>query len=136
MNTRKSLTIRIAIFVVALMLALPTLAFAHKGHGKGRKHGKSKSVFVNGHDARDGRTDGRGPRRGSHHHREDRDDNDNDRDDDNDHERRERHRHNHDHNHDNNSNNNRTENRRGGSERDHTEGHHHRAGQNDHAGRP
>src|SRR2546423_9865982 len=62
--------LRIAILVVATALALPLTGLA-----QGRGHRRDKNdVFVNGHDARDGRWDGRGPRR----------DRDRDRDNDND----------------------------------------------------
>ncbi|HWS54392.1 MAG TPA: hypothetical protein VN228_09710 [Pyrinomonadaceae bacterium] len=57
---------RSVLFGLALILALPAFALAQ---GRGRGRGKPSEVFVNGHDARDGRTDGRGPQR-----RRDRDD--------------------------------------------------------------
>lgn len=41
-----------------LMTALPAVAFAQ---GRGRGQEKKLDRFVNGHDARDGRWDGRGP---------------------------------------------------------------------------
>ena len=44
---------------LVLFVALPAVALAQ---GNSR-HGRNKDVFVNGHDARDGRYDGRGPRR-------------------------------------------------------------------------
>lgn len=45
--------------VFALLLVMPSVAFgAQKNKGRNKK-----DVFVNGHDARDGRWDGRGPRR-------------------------------------------------------------------------
>ena len=53
---------------LVLLVATPALTFA-QGRGHGRhdrdKRGRSKKVvkFVNGHDARDGRWDGRGPNR-------------------------------------------------------------------------
>ncbi|MDQ3806087.1 MAG: hypothetical protein M3416_19940 [Acidobacteriota bacterium] len=51
---------RALLLALALMVALPTFAFAQ---GRGRGRGKPTDIFVNGHDARDGRTDGRGPQR-------------------------------------------------------------------------
>lgn len=53
--------LRIAFGIVMLCL-LFTSAFA-QGRGRGRGLGRKSSVFVNGHDARDGRWDGRGPNR-------------------------------------------------------------------------
>jgi len=55
-------------FGVALMLALATVSMAQgRGRGNGRGHGpdwdKKCAKFVNCHDARDGRWDGRGPNR-------------------------------------------------------------------------
>src|SRR5215467_101383 len=51
-------------FVLVLLLALPTISFA-QGRGNGRGAGpnldKKCAKFVNCHDARDGRWDGRGP---------------------------------------------------------------------------
>jgi hypothetical protein len=54
-------------FALIMMLALPVISFAQgRGHGNGRGRGADKSwkcdKFVNCHDARDGRVDGRGPR--------------------------------------------------------------------------
>ena len=45
-----------------LLLSLPAMSFA-QGRGRGRGLGQEKKLgrFVNGHDARDGRWDGRGP---------------------------------------------------------------------------
>ena len=57
---RKSSLSRLVMMAFALMLALPLAAFP-QGRGKGQD--KKRGVFVNGHDARDGRYDGRGPRR-------------------------------------------------------------------------
>jgi hypothetical protein len=55
---------RLAMFAFALVMALPFAAFADpQGRGRGRGQDKKDDVFVNGHDARDGRRDGRGPRR-------------------------------------------------------------------------
>ena len=44
-----------------LLSALPAIASA-QGRGRGRSQDKKFDKFVNGHDARDGRWDGRGPR--------------------------------------------------------------------------
>ena len=51
-----------------LMVAMPAVAFA-QGRGRGRGQDKKAEKFVNGHDARDGRWDGRGPNRSSNIHR-------------------------------------------------------------------
>ena len=66
------------VLMAALFLLMPATALAQQGRGRGR--GKPTEVFVNGHDARDGRTD-RDQRRG----RRDRDwDDDDDRRDNDD----------------------------------------------------
>jgi hypothetical protein len=61
-------TIRFALSVAALAiivnLALSTAAFAHDKRWRGRGHDRKAEKFINGHDARDGRFDGRGPRGG------------------------------------------------------------------------
>ena len=64
------------IFALVVAVGLPTLVNA-QGRGRGRGQDKKADKFINGHDARDGRWDGRGPKRG----RDDRFDDD-DRDDD------------------------------------------------------
>jgi hypothetical protein len=46
----------------ALICILSSSAFA-QGRGRGMGLGRKSAVFVNGHDARDGRWDGRGPTR-------------------------------------------------------------------------
>jgi len=53
--------LRIA-FGILMLCLLSTSAFA-QGRGRGRGLERKSSVFVNGHDARDGRWDGRGPSR-------------------------------------------------------------------------
>jgi hypothetical protein len=58
MNRQKFLT-RVGMLAVVAFLVLPMSAFA-QGNGRGR--GKPTDVFVNGHDARDGRWDKNGPR--------------------------------------------------------------------------
>jgi hypothetical protein len=57
-------------FGFVLLLALPAVSMAQgRGRGNGRGRGpdwdKKCAKFVNCHDARDGRWDGRGPNRGS-----------------------------------------------------------------------
>src|SRR5215213_7133238 len=76
----KLTVIRAAILALAVALVLPTAALAQgRGRGRGRDQSshqdKKDAKFKNGHDARDGRWDGRGPR-----DRDDWDDDDNDRD--------------------------------------------------------
>ena len=46
--------------VMIVTLSLPT--FGAQGRGRGRGLSKKSVKFVNGHDARNGRFDGRGPR--------------------------------------------------------------------------
>jgi hypothetical protein len=43
-------------------LALSAVTFAQDKRWRGRVHDKKAEKFINGHDARDGRWDGRGPR--------------------------------------------------------------------------
>ena len=56
-RNRKMLLVVASLFLLAL---LPAASF---GQGRGRGQGQQKKLdkFVNGHDARDGRWDGRGP---------------------------------------------------------------------------
>ena len=54
-------TVFIAAFVFCVSLLLPASAVA-QGNGRGRGQAKKFQKFVNGHDARAGRWDGRGPR--------------------------------------------------------------------------
>ena len=57
--SRKGGSLLVAVFVVSLVVAIPVQGFSQgRGHGQDKKAAK----FVNGHDARDGRWDGRGPR--------------------------------------------------------------------------
>jgi hypothetical protein len=60
------------LFALLVVVAAPSTTSAQgNGHGRGRGHNrgegwkldKKSSKFVNGHDARDGRVDGRGRRR-------------------------------------------------------------------------
>src|SRR5262245_18799521 len=47
---------------ILVNLALSAVTFAHDKRWRGRVHDKKAEKFINGHDARDGRWDGRGPR--------------------------------------------------------------------------
>jgi len=47
---------------IIVNLALSGVTFAHDKRWRGRVHDKKAGKFINGHDARDGRWDGRGPR--------------------------------------------------------------------------
>jgi hypothetical protein len=67
------MTLWTIIFALIVITGLPTLASA-QGRGRGRGQDKKAEKFRNGHDARDGRWDGRGPR----HNRDDRFDDDDD----------------------------------------------------------
>lgn len=63
-----------AFFGLVLLLAMPATSIAQgRGRGNGRGRGpdwdKKCGKFVNCHDARDGRVDGRGPRRSSYYRR-------------------------------------------------------------------
>jgi hypothetical protein len=51
-----------AILVMACVLLAPVEGFA-QGRGRGYRVTKKGEKFINGHDARDGRWDGRGPKR-------------------------------------------------------------------------
>ena len=73
-NTQGFLTKALMLTLVVFM-ALPAVAL---GQGRGKGRDKQKDVFVNGHDARDGRTDGRGPRRDDQRRRDRRRDYDDD----------------------------------------------------------
>jgi len=59
----KSMKGKIALVLLSLLLLafLPAMASA-QGRGRGRGQDKKLDKFINGHDARDGRWDGRGPR--------------------------------------------------------------------------
>jgi len=57
-NRKTLLLVLVSVFLVA---AIPTVTSA-QGRGRGRGQEKKLDKFVNGHDARDGRWDGRGPR--------------------------------------------------------------------------
>jgi hypothetical protein len=64
---KKSVCVRlpallIAVVIIASTFLLPSYGFAQgKGHGRGLS--KKSTKFVNRHDARNGRWDGRGPKR-------------------------------------------------------------------------
>ena len=54
---------RVVLLSMVLLLSIPVYVSAQgRGHGQGLN--KKSGKFVNGHDARDGRFDGRGPRTG------------------------------------------------------------------------
>src|SRR5262245_47251914 len=59
-------TLRFALLATTLAmvvnLALSAVTFAHDKRWRGRGNDKKAGKFINGHDARDGRWDGRGPR--------------------------------------------------------------------------
>lgn len=65
MKTRLIMHVARLLMVLTLACALlsPTQGFA-QGRGHGRGLAKKSGKFINGHDARDGRWDGRGPRPG------------------------------------------------------------------------
>ena len=69
-------TLRFVLLTLALAivvnLALSDATFAKQRRGRGRFSDKKAEKFINGHDARDGRFDGRGPKfRGDHRRRDD-----------------------------------------------------------------
>lgn len=53
---------RLSILAIVMMLLIPSYGYA-QGRGHGRGQAKKFGKFINGHDARDGRWDGRGPKR-------------------------------------------------------------------------
>lgn len=57
----RRVTVVIAGIVLCASLLLPTQVVA-QGNGRGRGQAKKSQKFINGHDARSGRWDGRGPR--------------------------------------------------------------------------
>ncbi|MEK6304592.1 MAG: hypothetical protein AABO41_28240 [Acidobacteriota bacterium] len=63
---KKSTLMKFSAVIVAAVLAAATLLMPGVGFAQGRGHGrgqiKKTGKFVNGHDARDGRWDGRGPK--------------------------------------------------------------------------
>jgi hypothetical protein len=67
----KRRTLRFAMLIttlaIAVNIALSDVTFAKHDRGRGRGRGhfidKKRERFINRHDARDGRFDGRGPRR-------------------------------------------------------------------------
>jgi hypothetical protein len=79
MNLRRTGGAKVTLlFALIVMVAMPVISFAQgRGRGRGRGHDRFDKCgkFVNCHDARDGRWDGRGPR-GSRIGRRIRDDDD------------------------------------------------------------
>ena len=61
--------LRVAVVALLIVMAMPATSLAQRGRGRGRggrdfdRFDKKCDKFVNCHDARDGRWDGRGPRR-------------------------------------------------------------------------
>ena len=66
--TKGSKFVKATLLALILLVATPVLTFA-QGRGRGRGQDKKNEKFVNGHDARDGRWDGRGPNRNISHNR-------------------------------------------------------------------
>jgi hypothetical protein len=70
MTVSKGSTLKAAILALIVAIVLPAAALANPPQGNGKGRGKNKvshqqkknEKFKNGHDARDGRWDGRGPR--------------------------------------------------------------------------
>ena len=60
--TKGSKFVKAILLGLILLVAMPALTFA-QGRGRGRGRDKKIEKFVNGHDARDGRWDRRGPNR-------------------------------------------------------------------------
>lgn len=60
--TKGSKFVKAILLGLILVVAMPALTFA-QGRGRGRGRDKKIEKFINGHDARDGRWDGRGPNR-------------------------------------------------------------------------
>lgn len=68
----KRLLTSMAIFSLAFIIAMPVTSFGQgrgRGQGRGSNSGRKCDKFINCHDARDGRWDGRGPRRDRFDHR-------------------------------------------------------------------
>ena len=63
LKTAHSVLLTLAL-AIAVNLALPDTMFAgdKRGRNRGRNSEKKSEKFINGHDARDGRLDGRGPK--------------------------------------------------------------------------
>ena len=59
----KHFSLLVALLVITCTLSVNGQGFG-QGRGKGRGLNKKSERFINGHDARDGRWDGRGPRAG------------------------------------------------------------------------
>ena len=68
MFTRRGKVLRVAVIALLVVMAMPAVSLAQgRGRGRGRRDfdrsDRKCEKFVNCHDARDGRWDGRGPRR-------------------------------------------------------------------------
>src|SRR5260370_36210576 len=59
-SMKRNRKILLVVASLCLLATLPATSFA-QGRGRGRGQEKKLDEFVNGHDARDGRWDGRGP---------------------------------------------------------------------------
>lgn len=61
MSVTKRSGLWLLLLTIVFSLLVPAVGLADQGRGRGRERKSEK--FINGHDARDGRWDGRGPRR-------------------------------------------------------------------------
>ena len=61
---KKSALMKLPALLIAVMMIASTFLLQSYAFAQGRGHGQSKksAKFINGHDARDGRWDGRGPK--------------------------------------------------------------------------
>src|SRR6266404_2899929 len=59
-SMKRNRNMLVVVASLCLLAALPSMSFA-QGRGRGRGQEKKLDRFVNGHDARNGRWDGRGP---------------------------------------------------------------------------
>jgi hypothetical protein len=61
---KKSALMKMSVLLFAVVLIVTTLLMPSAGFAQGHGRGQAKKFgkFVNGHDARDGRWDGRGPK--------------------------------------------------------------------------
>jgi len=65
-STGKHSALWAIVLTLIIGIAVPTFAASPQGRGQGKGKAKKAGKFKNGHDARDGRYDGRGPRRDRH----------------------------------------------------------------------